>query len=119
MTFLFTIEALSLKLCILGDPSFRSQLRSFPFVGVLLCLGTLTMFHKISFGLIQSVYSFLFRSYIIFFNTKSNNQILDAHFLSFVFEVILKIFPSWGWFLNYSCHLESYAKKHSLSMYLM
>ena len=118
MTLLSTIDAFPLKLFLFGDSSFRPQLRAFPFV-VLICLGTLTMFLKVCLDFCCSVGFFLFISLIIFFNTKSNNQIFHAHFLSFMLEVIFEVFPNREQFFNNDCHLEAFTQHHLLSMYLI
>ena len=119
MTLLPTIEAFPYELLLLGDPSFRSQLSTFPFVVAFLELGTLTMFHKVSLSLIGIVCHFLLRFSIVFFDAKSNNQIFYAHLLSLMLEVVLEVFLSRRQFLNNSCHLKSFAQHHSLSMDLM
>ena len=104
MTLLPTVEAFSHELLLLRDPSFQFQLRAFPFVVGFIEFGTLTMFHKVILGLARIVWQFFFLSSIVFFNAKSNNEIFDTHFPSFMLEVILEIFPSRGSFLNNSCH---------------
>ena len=119
MTLLPIVEALSLKLQLLGDSLFKSQLSSLHFVVGFLELGTLTMFHKVSLGLDGIMCPFLLRSSIVFFDTKSNNQIFDAHFLSLMLEVILKVFSSPRQLLNNSCNLKIFAQHHSLNMDLM
>ena len=50
---------------------------------------------------------------------KSNNQIFDAHLLSFMLEVILEVFSSRRQLLNNSCDLKSFTQHHSLSMSLI
>ena len=94
MTVLPIVEAFSLKLQLLGDSYFRSQLSVFLFNVGFLELGTLTMFHKVSFGLAGIVCHFLLRSSIVFFDAKDNNQIFNTHFRSLMLKVILEVFPS-------------------------
>ena len=117
MTLLPTI--IPLKLLLLRDSPFRSQLTAFPFIIGLLELGTLTMFHKVSLGLARIVCPFLLRSLIVFFNAKSNNQIFDTHLLSLMLEVILEVFLSRRQLLNNSCNLKKFSQHYSLNMYLM
>ena len=109
VTLLPTVEAFSLKLQLLKDSLFRSQLSVLPFVVGFLELGTLTMFHKVSLGLVGIVCPFLLRSSIVFFDVKSNNQIFNAYFLSIMLEVILEVFPRRRQLLNNSCNLKSFA----------
>ena len=52
------------------------------------------MFQKVSLGLAGIVFHFIFQSSIVFFNTKFDNEIFDAHFLSIMLDVVLEIFPS-------------------------
>ena len=108
MTLLPTDEAYPLKLLLLRDSPFKSQLIAFPIVIGFLELGTL-MFHKVSLGLARIMCPFLRRSPIVFFDAKSNNHIFHAHLLSLMFEVIIKVFSSLRQLLNYSCNLKSFA----------
>ena len=85
MTLLLTIEAFPLELLLLRDSPFMSQLTAFPFVVDFLELGTLTMFHKVSFGFVQIMCQFLLRSPIVLFDSKSNNQVFDSHLISLMF----------------------------------
>ena len=85
MTLLPTVEEFSLKLQLLGDSPFRSQLRALPFVVASLELGTLTMFHKslVSLGLCAP---FLLDPLLSSSNVNSNNHIFDALFLSLMLK---------------------------------
>ena len=67
------------------------------------------MFHKVSLDLVVIVCPLLLRSFIVFFEAKSNNQIFDAHFLSLILKVILEVFPSQRQLLNYRYNLKSFA----------
>ena len=53
VTLLPIVKACPLVLPLLRDSTFRSQLTTFPFVVGFLKLGTLTMFHKVSFASVE------------------------------------------------------------------